>query len=162
MAHTFNRAAGPGGAWAAVLLTFCALSGCGDDGLEKRYPVSGKVTFNGTPLRTGNIDFVPDDATQGRAASGKITDGQYQLGTIADSDGAFPGSYKVRIKSVDVDYSAVVKNTPKGAAGRQDDVIKATRAAKKLIPPRYELETTSNLTAKVEAKSNTIDFPLSE
>lgn len=149
-------------AWVAALASVGALGGCGDDGLGKRYSVSGSVTYKGTPLQSGNVFFVPDNAAEGRAASGKISNGRYQLGTLAENDGAFPGSYRVRITSVETDYSTVLKNTPKGAAGRQDDVIKATRAAKKIIPSRYELETTSGLTANVEPKSNTIDFPLSE
>jgi len=31
--------------------------GCSDDGLGKRYPVSGTVTYKGEPLKEGSIVF---------------------------------------------------------------------------------------------------------
>ena len=35
------------------------IASCGtDDGLGKRYPVSGTVTYNGNPLEKGDISFV--------------------------------------------------------------------------------------------------------
>jgi hypothetical protein len=66
--------------------------GCGDDGLGKRYPVSGKVTYKGEPVASGSISFyATNDASGTRGASGVITDGAYSLSTQGDSDGAFPG-----------------------------------------------------------------------
>ena len=40
-------------------LATCCISGCGGGGIP-RYEVSGKVTFNGTPVEKGEISFVPD------------------------------------------------------------------------------------------------------
>ena len=41
------------------------LASCGnDDGLGKRYPVSGTVTYNGNPLEKGEISFVTEDLTK--------------------------------------------------------------------------------------------------
>jgi hypothetical protein len=134
--------------------------GCADDGLGKRYPVTGTVTYQGTAVAKGNIFFVPDDKQKGRAATGTISNGKYSLTTLSNNDGAFPGDYKVRVVVVETDNSKILANTPSGAAGRQDDVIKAAQAAKKLIPSKYQIETTSGLTGKVEEKSNVIDFPL--
>src|SRR5262245_19899763 len=43
----------------AASLAFLTL-GCGDDGgLGRRYAVSGKVAFNGQPVKRGVINFVP-------------------------------------------------------------------------------------------------------
>jgi hypothetical protein len=136
-------------------------AGCGGDGLGKRYQVSGDVTYNGEPVKNGNIFFVPDDPNTGRAASGTITDGRYRLSTAGTDDGAFPGSYKIRIIAVEADYTDVLAKAG-GGSGRQDDVIRATQSAKKLIPAKYELETTSGLTATVEERSNTFDFDLTD
>lgn len=142
-------------------LALLPLAGCGGDTLGKRYSVYGTVTYNGEPVPYGNIFFVPDDANVGRAASGTIEDGDYQLSTAGGNDGAFPGSYKIRIVALDVDDSEVIANM-QGGAGRQDDIIAAQQAAKPIVPAKYQLETTSGLTATVEEKSNRIDFDLTD
>lgn len=148
---------------ACISLVVAALPlGCGGDDLGTRYPVSGTITYNNAPVPKGTISFTPDDPRNGRPASGRIENGKYVLGTAGENDGALPGSYKIRILAIDADYSDVMKNAPKGASGKQDDVLAATAKAKKLIPAKYELESTSNLTATVEPKSNTIDFNLTD
>ena len=59
-----------------ALPTFLVLASCGsDDGLGKRYPVSGTVTYNGKPLEKGEISFVAEDSKANIGASGRITDG---------------------------------------------------------------------------------------
>src|SRR5262249_14702506 len=46
-----------------ALPTLLVLASCSsDDGLGKRYPVSGTVTYNGQPLQDGEISFIPDDS----------------------------------------------------------------------------------------------------
>ncbi len=55
------------------------MTSCGtDDGLGKRFPVSGKVTYNGNPLEKGDISFVPDDP-KGVGATGLIENGVVHL-----------------------------------------------------------------------------------
>lgn len=136
-------------------------AGCGGDDLGQRYPVSGTITYNGEPVPKGNIYFVPEDPQTGRSASGVIDNGRYQLTTHSRNDGAFPGSYGIRIVAVEADYSQVAANAD-GGAGHQDDIIAATQSAKKLVPAKYELVETSGLTAEVEEKSNTFDFELTD
>ena len=64
----------------------CVL-GCSDDGLAKRYHVTGKVTYNGQPLKKGTIVFVPTDP-EGRGATGDIgEDGTYTLTTQVPARG---------------------------------------------------------------------------
>jgi hypothetical protein len=133
-------------------------AGCGDDGLGQRYPVSGKVTYKDEPLARGRINFMPEDPA-GRAAAGDITDGSYQLTTQTSNDGAFPGKYKITVVALAVDDSKVRENA-KGGVGNQMDVIKATRSAKPLIPPKYQVVDTSGLSAEVKQESNTFDFKL--
>lgn len=150
----------------ACLLTASALllaSGCGGDGFGKRYAVSGKVTYKGQPVPKGNIYFVPDDPESRSAESPIASDGSYTLSTAnpGDEDGAFPGTYKIRVVAIEADYSQVKANAG-GGAGRQDDVFKATQSAKQLVPPKYRETSTSGLTAKVEEHSNTINFDLAD
>jgi hypothetical protein len=143
------------------------LAGCGSDGLGKRYSVSGRVSYKDTPVEKGEINFVPEDATKGRAAFGVIEGGRYSLSTLGDRDGAFAGKYKVTITSKSVDYSAAEeyaksKGMTKPVALPQEAVAKANRDAKSNIPAKYSLPSTSPLTAEVKEESNTFDFPLTD
>ena len=151
----------------ALLTGFVALLlvviGCGDPtGLEKRYPVSGTVTYNGQPVPKGNVYFVPVDP-KGRSASGSIEqDGSYRLTTAAEGDGALPGEYKVAVIAQDIDMTEVLKEAG-GGAGRQSETFrKATQQAKSLIPKKYSDPETSGLRKTVEARSNTIDIQLTD
>lgn len=157
--NTLARAAAAGLSALALL----AAAGCGDDsGLPQRYAVRGKVTYKGEPVPSGTVIFEPADAQAGRVAQGPIQDGSYSLSTAGEGgDGALPGDYKVAIISKTVDMSKVEANRG-GGAGRQDDVIKAEKSAKRLIPKKYEQSANSELKAKVEPKSNTIDFDLTD
>lgn len=139
--------------------------GCGsDDGLGKRYSVSGKVTYKGQPLEKGEILFhlaTPDPKGINNGATGTISNGSYSLSTRSADDGAFPGEYIVTIVSLDVDMTKAQANAGGGVA-RQDDVAKANRAAKSLIPQKYGQTSTSGLKATVKESSNTIDFELTD
>jgi hypothetical protein len=148
-----------------VLVSFGLLvvSGCGDEtGLPKRYSVTGKITYKGEPVEQGTIIFEPNDLATGRVAQGTIQNGYYALSTTGENkDGALPGDYKIAIISKVVDMASVEANR-KGGAGRQDDVIKAEKTAKRMIPKKYEQSVNSKLTATVEAKSNTKNFELTD
>lgn len=136
---------------AALLLA----AGCGDSsGVGKRYPVSGAVTYNGSPVETGSIMFQPMDQEAGRAASGVIKDGEYELTTVTEGDGALPGEYRVAITSKDVDMSKAEANASGGGSMRQDDVMQAYADAKDLVPSKYSLADTSGLTYTVKEGSN--------
>jgi len=139
------------------------LAGCDDPtGLARRYPVSGTVTYNGVPLAQGNINFIPTGASEtDRAATAAIENGRYTLTTATENDGAFPGTYDVTITSTEADLTKVKENM-KGGSGHQDDVLKATRNAKSLIPKKYGFPDQSGLKAEVTTGSNRIDFPLKD
>ena len=65
----------------ALTVGLVMLSGCGST--EPLYPVSGKVTFNGVPLSSGQVVFVPDSAKGNKvqaSPAGKVgPDGVYTL-----------------------------------------------------------------------------------
>ena len=136
--------------------------GCGDDsGLAKRYSVSGTVNYNGKPVEKGTITFTPS-VEGGRAASGDIADGSYSLTTVTPGDGAIPGAYKVTVMAKEIDTTKL-KEVAKGGQFHHDkDFAKANKTAKALIPPKYQLASTSDLTAEVKASSNTIPFELKD
>jgi hypothetical protein len=74
-----------------------ALSGCGGEGLGTLYPVSGKATLDGEPLKDAQISFMADTAKGNKAPAspfGKCKEGSYTL-TTKESAGAPAGWYKV-------------------------------------------------------------------
>ena len=91
---------------ASVTLVITSCGGT-DDGLGRRFPVSGTVTYNGKPLEKGSISFIPDDP-KGVGASGAIENGSYTMSTGGNSDGARAGKYKVTITAKE-DSSAKAK-----------------------------------------------------
>lgn len=135
-------------------------AGCGDStGLSRRYPVKGTITYKGVPIEKGVVSFVPTDAN-GRAATGAIVNGKYYLTTAIDGDGVLPGKYGITVKSQEVDLSQAQANASKGGSLRQDDVAKANKNAKNLIPSKYSLTETSGLSKEVKAESTTVDIAL--
>jgi hypothetical protein len=154
-----------------MLITSC---GGTDDGLGRRFPVSGTVTYNGNSLEKGSISFVPDDP-KGVGASGTIANGSFTLSTGGDSDGARAGKYKVTITAkedasgkakADFEKAKAALKTAAGTEGisyvpRQFQT-KAEAQAKSLIPVGYGDVKSTTLTAEVKEQSNTIDFKLSD
>jgi hypothetical protein len=139
-----------------------SLVGCGgDDGIGRRYSVSGSVNYNNQPVANGRISFTPAKGGEGRAAAGEIRDGRYTLTTVDADDGALAGSYRVSFMVKEVDLTQVKANQ-KGGSARPTDVIKANKTAKNLIPVKYASPETSGKTAEVKEQSNTINFDLTD
>ena len=145
------------------------MTSCGgvDDGLGKRYSVSGNVTYNGNPLAKGKISFVPEEAT-GVGATGIIENGSYKLSTGAENDGARAGKYKVTVTAKEdsvekakADFAKVNKGTdPNYLPGRF--LARAEAEAKSLIPTGYGDPRSTNLSAEVKEQSNSFNFELSD
>jgi major membrane immunogen (membrane-anchored lipoprotein) len=145
------------------------LASCGgtDDGLGKRYPVSGTVKYNGSPLEKGEIGFVTEDMSKNFGATGTITNGSYTLSMGGDGDGAQAGKYRVTIiakedymEKAQADFKKETGSTSPKVLG--NFLAKAAAAAKSLIPAGYGDARTTTLKAEVEAKSNTFNFDLSD
>jgi len=77
-------------AWVCLLLTAC--QGRSYKG-AKRYPLSGKITFDGQVVDAGNISFLPAGG-EARVSGGVIADGAY---AVSEADGANAGPYRVEI-----------------------------------------------------------------
>ncbi len=68
--------------------------GCGDRG-PQRVIVSGRVTYNGKPISSGVILFVPLPSCPVPSAAAEITDGKYRV----DARGGVPvGTHKIKIE----------------------------------------------------------------
>lgn len=64
---------------AALLLCMLVMGGCGGADGPKRVTVGGYVSFDGAPLKSGSIRFIPTEGTTGPAAVAMIDDGFYEL-----------------------------------------------------------------------------------
>ena len=147
-----------------LIVALVTLAGCSDDGLGKRYKVSGTITYKGAPLEKGLISFIAANA-DGRSATGMIDRGSYSLTTQEPSDGAFPGSYAVTITAKTPDFAAAdSKAKAKGNTSSyipQDFTAEANKKAPNAIPDKYSILGPANpLKAEVKAQSNTINFEL--
>ena len=84
------------------VVSFIAIPGCGDSGRIPVYPVRGKVTLDGQPVRGARVTFLPIDADDEIADfhPGGKTDqsGVFQLRTYEKNDGAPEAKYAVLVQ----------------------------------------------------------------
>jgi hypothetical protein len=151
------------------------VAGCGnDDGLGKRYPVSGKVTYKGQPVAKAKISFVPV-GKDGHGAYGDVENGSFTLSTLAPGDGVLPGEYIVLVDTREIDTAKLKEDAQKQAAKQgieggysggamvpQDQIAKARASAKDLIPGKYQLVDTTDLKYTVKPEPNKPEFELKD
>lgn len=101
--------------------------GCGpkSDLLE----VSGAVSLNGAPLKSGSIRFTLTNSEKAFSREPSIKDGQY---SVPQENGLPPGTYHVMISAVDENSPMI---TIRDDAGNP---VSSTHAD--LIPPEYNTE----------------------
>ena len=127
-----------------VLSSGC--SGPADDTI----PIWGKITLNGTPLATGDIEFGSKQAG-GLRRGAMITKGAYRT---APMQGLIPGEYVVRIFSVAGGAYGPNANSMPG-----DDDALGPAASRDLIPAKYNMR--SNVLVKVTAEGpNEFNFDI--
>jgi hypothetical protein len=123
--------------YCAVVVSSLVLGGCGSDpDFVSAVPAAGMVTFNGKPIETGTIGFIPE---KGRPASGQIKDGQFILTTYDDGDGALPGKHRVMVTST--------KQIPSKIKGADPETVY-------LIPKMYASPSESYLTVEIPPEGN--------
>ena len=108
-----------------ALLTFASCS-------QPRYPVEGKVTLNGQPLKTGTVLFWSDVKAErsGLPRAEIRQDGSYTLYS-GGAEGAPPGTYKVTVSAEELPDSTKPEKP------------------KLLVPKKYMQPDTTPLTVKV-------------
>jgi hypothetical protein len=122
-----------------ISLSLAASVGCGDG--ENTTTVTGKISFNGQPVTSGIINFLPDG---GRPLGGGIN---------ADSTFSFelpPGNYQVRIDSP--------PPYPEGWKEGQPP----PKLPPRQVPEKYANFNSSGLTANITGNDDpqTVDFAL--
>lgn len=123
----------------APLVALIWLAGCGGGDPS----LSGRVSYNGTPIDEGAITFSPAGAG-GKKVGARIYDGQYAIDAAA---GLTPGGYGV---TVNWDKKTGKRVSTGGEAMRDE--------TKEGLPAKYT--TTSGLTADLKAGANVVNFEL--
>lgn len=123
--------------WNCFLLASAALvflAGCSGSTADI-VKVSGKVTYDGQPVKVGNVQFLPVAGQTGvQPATGMILeDGSYQM-TSVHGKGVQPGNYQVSVSSME-----------------SIDVTETPMPPKYLVPEKYSTPQTSGLTVEVKA-----------
>ena len=141
-----------------VLLLLIPMSGCGRSDGVAVYPVSGKITLNGQPMKGGgSISFIPTSNQKGKTPGGEIKeDGTYAMSTYGAADGSMAGDFRVVINQVTVHEPESVLD----GSGQRTKKPTVLVEPKDQIPAIYGNLDKSPLTAKVEAKPNVIDFDI--
>ena len=106
--------------------------GCGPDGPQKVL-VTGRVQYNGEPLKLGRIHFHPVEGTSGPVSSAAISDGNYRI----DNKGGVPvGRHRVQIEG----YRKATVAAP--------GLDLSETAADQYVPTKYN--STSELTTEIK------------
>lgn len=140
------------------------LSGTGCAGKFTPVPVSGVVTLDGNPVEGANVVFMAvGDHLDGRPAQGVTNkDGEFELSTMGDKDGALKRSYKVVInKFVPTKPNLKMPDYPdtvEGKAARQDFMYRNFEALgiqplKNALPVQYADSEKTPLSCNVTGKT---------
>jgi hypothetical protein len=130
-------------AWCCL---FLVLAGCGSQSYKgpKRYPLTGKVSYDGQPIDWGSISFLPKSGEQ-RVSGGLIENGQY---SVSEEQGANAGEHRVEIRWLKLT----------GKKYRDRDSGEMVDERKEALPPRFHADST--LTAEVGKNQTNFDFDL--
>lgn len=125
------------------------LTGCGPAG-PRPMKVWGEVTFDGKPLESGSIRFLPlPNSTQGTATEGDIQNGRYE---IPAKDGPLSSlTYKVEIRAQRKVGTVANPMNPTGPPLDRFD---------NFIPAAYNHESTLTATIADTEAANQHDFHL--
>jgi hypothetical protein len=138
-------------------LVAVVVAGCGGPRLGR---VTGRVTVAGKPVTSGTIMFHPD---AGPTAVGTIgPNGTYTLTTIKPGDGALVGSHRVTIQATTVGAGSMVepKSIDEELALRHKGKVLVAGKVEWVVPEKYSRLETTELKAKVDPGSNTLDFDI--
>ncbi len=129
------------------LMLCAAVGGCGGAKYsgDKRFPLTGEVTFDGQPVDVGSIAFIPQSG-KSKPAGGVITDGKFD---IPEESGATAGTYRVEIRWL--------KQTGKKLRDAESGEMYDER--REALPEKFHGK--SELTVEVPLPKNRHDFKLS-
>ena len=136
------------------LLAFTMIVGCGEPNPLGRKAISGNVVFDGTPLDTGVIEFVPKDPA-GHSTGTVINNGEY---SIEAHKGVPPGNYIVRITSP-TDDATIDPEEELLPPGPQETGPRQPPPATERIPANYNTKSDQRVEV-TEDGDNQFDFDI--
>lgn len=137
---------------ALVLLLFLTI-GCGQPNPLGRKEILGEVSFDGSPLETGSIEFSPKDPN-GVSTGTSILNGTYQ---IEAHQGVPPGQYTVRITSPIDSLANAVEDDEVSPPGPVERGPRQPPPATERIPADYNVRSDKVVTV-TEDGPNRFDF----
>ena len=139
--------------FAGTMLITMQFTGCETADGPVRISVSGKVTLDQAPLRTGVIRFIPVDEIGGPAASTKVVDGEFEF---SSQNGPLIANHRVEIEATDFHGFAIDDEAAFAAAAERS---RKSPVAVNPVPIIYIYRST--LTASVtDADGQTFAFDL--
>ncbi len=149
-----------------ILVVVSLLAGCsGGGGPANRRPtkpVKVTVTYKGKPVADAIVTFVNQEGEAAPAYGKTDAQGVAKIKTYVEGDGAVPGPHKVTITKTETSGGGSTTSqsspdyVPPGEGGTPVPTVKH------LIPEKYGLLATSNLTADVKEGKNEITFDLTD
>lgn len=132
--------------------------GSGPEGIPDGAPVTGVVTYNGSPVSGATVTFHPKSGDRAAVAQTDAA-GIYQLTTQAANDGALPGDYVVTVTKIEFSGGTELPedHPDYGKAPASDE-----SEAKSLVPQKYGDPKTSDLAVTVQAGENNIPLELAD
>jgi len=123
-----------------------ALAGCGGHKVH----VWGEVSYDGKPVASGTIEFVPVDGTRGPSTGGMIVDGRYD---VPAKVGPLPGGvYQVEIRAM--------RPTGETMPDPMNPNGPPIERKENYIPDVYNTRTTLKVTISSSSAENQHDFRL--
>ena len=132
-----------------VVMVLLAAAGCGDASGN----VSGRVSFNGSPLPSGKVTFLCEGGSK-PVFTANIRDGRYEI------KGVPVGAVKITVATYKPSQP-VARPPGFGPTSRPDSEAAPKEPEQYVeIPPRYGLADGSNLTYSVKPGEQEFDIPL--
>ena len=131
----------------SIFLLCGVVLGCGgaDYNGEKRFPLTGKVTFDGQPIEWGSIAFIPQSGNNQRVSGSVIQNGVYD---VPEAKGANAGKHRVEIHWL---KPTGKKIQPPDSEDIVDERVEA-------LPPKFHAQ--SELSAEISGDNTRFDFDL--
>jgi hypothetical protein len=127
----------------AVLFTLL-LTGCNAPSTMR---VSGEISYEGTRVEAGNIEFLPVEGTSGPNVGGVIKDGAYEI--PAERGPLAEGVYRVELRAY--------RETGRAPAAPKFPG-KELPEREAIFPPEYNTRSTLRVTISPKASENRFDF----
>jgi hypothetical protein len=142
-------------------LGLLTILGCGGGGVTRTHdvvPVSGVVTYKGSPVEGASVTFHPVDESKPSARAKTDAQGRFSAWTFEVGDGAVPSDHLVTINKVEI-----IAPTGDPDAPGYDPAKDVAPPPRYLVPEKYGNRTTSALKATVsDSGPNEFEFALAD